>query len=214
MMGKEKPIELGPLRPEKKERHGWPVAIALAAIVLACIAAFAFLLASNQPNQEGAGKIQVYLHGPSQVMENATVGISAFSSCGAFSTFLDGQVQQQGVQEAEASLSPPPGAHVFEARNGNCSANVSFSVVAPECGDGQVQRCNSGGCSGNETCFGGNWGDCVLPRKVCLPGQKIGCSLDGCHFGYSACNGCGSGFGPCMPQNESAQDPACSGNTD
>ena len=146
-------------------------------------------------------------------MENSTVRITALSSCGAFSTFLDGAKQQQGVQEAEVAISPPPGSHVFEARNGNCSDSVGFSVVAPECSDGQVRQCISDGCAGNETCFGGNWGGCALPWKICSPGQEIGCSLDGCHFGYSVCNRCGSGFGPCMPENGTNASAGCTGNS-
>ena len=215
-MGKKRPIELGPLRREKKEKRGWPIAIiALSALAVAIIVAALIFFGPSPAQQQGDGwKITVYLQGPSQVAENATVELSAFSSCGMFSTFLDGKVQQQGVLEAQASLRAPPGTHLFEAKNGNCSANVSFSVVVRECSDGQVQECYSDGCQGNETCFGGSWGDCVLPRKVCSPGQKIGCSLDGCHFGYSVCNGCGSGFGPCMPENSSApQAPSCSGDT-
>jgi hypothetical protein len=214
-MGKKRPIELGPLRREKKERRGWPLAIiALFALAVAGIVAALIFFGPGPAQQGDGGKISVYLQGPSQVTENAPVKVSAFSSCGVFSTFLDGKVQQQGVLEAEAIIRVPPGTHVFEAKNGNCSGNVSFSVVAPQCSGGQVQQCNSEGCPGTETCFGGNWGDCVLPRKVCSPGQKIGCSLDGCHFGYSACNQCGSGFGPCMPENSSApQAQACSGDT-
>ncbi|MEM4554446.1 MAG: hypothetical protein QXT25_01180 [Candidatus Anstonellaceae archaeon] len=75
--------------------------------------------------------------------------------------------------------------------------------LAQECQEGQVRNCTKDGCNGTQKCYRGRWGICVLPRKICNPKERIGCSYDGCRFGYSECNECGTGFGPCiLPQDE------------
>jgi len=185
-----------------------PVGVVLLAIALAAIA---FSLPKS-PQQESNGSIDVFIEGPPSVLEGAAVRIGAFSSCGDFSVFADGNNQGGYSQSARLSLILPPGSHRIEAKNGNCSAGAEFIVLERQCEDGQAEGCEVGKCAGNRTCFGGRWGGCIFPERVCPPGQRIGCSTDGCHFGYTTCNGCGTGFGPCLPENGTKESAGCAGN--
>jgi len=184
--------------------------LAAAALLSLLLAAIYFFL----PRETGAAeqKIDIYLISPQHVMEKSEVRLSVFSSCGAFSTFVDGKPLESGVQSAKLSSTFPPGEHLFEARNENCSSNASFTVERQECEDGQTQSCSEGACNGTMRCHGGRWGSCDLPKKVCSPGQRIGCSTDGCRFGYKTCNPCGSGFGECLPDAAQGNASSCTGN--
>ena len=83
----------------------------------------------------------------------------------------------------------------------------------PSCNNGQAQPCEISGCIGNQTCRNGFYSDCALPRKICVPFSKIGCSSDSCKFGYAICNPCGTGYGVCLPPpaNATNSSPPCSG---
>lgn len=72
--------------------------------------------------------------------------------------------------------------------------------------------CAISGCPGNRTCGNGFYSDCVLPRKICVPGSQVGCSTDSCKFGYATCNPCGTGYGQCLPPpgyNATNSTPPC-----
>ena len=88
----------------------------------------------------------------------------------------------------------------------------SLPAPAAECENGAVSDCEADGCPGKKVCQEGFFSDCNIGRKICVPGQRIGCSIDGCRFGYTVCNKCGSGFGGCVGENAS-KTPACTGNS-
>jgi hypothetical protein len=73
-------------------------------------------------------------------------------------------------------------------------------VAVKECSGNESRPCIIGQCQGVQKCSGGAYSDCLLPRKICIPGEKSGCTLDSCQFGYMACNSCGTGFLPCAPE--------------
>lgn len=213
-MKMKKKLDIGRLKdrlsPEPARRHGIRKFLGAAALAIFLLAIF-FMVPKSEP-QNDRGRLDVYLEGPHAVMENTPVKISAFSSCGEFSTFVDGVAQGRNVASASVSLILPPGTHRFEAKNSNCSDNVSFSVQERECDDGQVDSCSEGMCTGNKSCRGGRWGGCIMPKRVCPPGQKIGCSIDGCNFGYTTCNACGSGFGNCIAANATSNSSNAASN--
>ena len=96
-------------------------------------------------------------------------------------------------------------------------ANQQQAPAAPpqpaiECSSSGRQNCTLEGCPGMKTCYGGRYGNCIVPRKICVPGAKIGCSTDACKFGYATCNPCGTGYGACLPRpiyNATNSSPNC-----
>lgn len=68
---------------------------------------------------------------------------------------------------------------------------------AAECAGNETRQCEVNGCAGRQACQYSAWGVCSF-SKVCVPGERISCSLNGCSFGYRVCNDCGSGFGDCL----------------
>lgn len=83
---------------------------------------------------------------------------------------------------------------------------------APECSAGEARNCTLNGCPGTQKCYNGAYSSCVLPKKTCVPGRKIGCSSDSCKFGYMTCNECGTGYGECLPpENQTPSDTGCTG---
>jgi len=212
-MGK-KPLDIGDLK-DAAPLHAKAVPpfgkiLMAAALISIFLAAVYFSL----PRETGITeqKIDIYFESPRAVPETAEVRLHVFSSCGPFSTLVDGKLLESGVQSAKVSGSFPPGEHLFEAKNENCSSSASFRVERQECEDGQALRCSEGACNGTMRCYGSRWGGCELPRKVCSPGQKIGCSTDGCKFGYRTCNPCGSGFGECLPDGTQDNTSGCAGD--
>ena len=207
------PPDIGKMKDALKasERPAFPFAAHLAAAAL-LIAILAFVFLPKAGGEAGTGEIQVFLQGPSSVPEGTPVEISAFSSCGQFAAFVDGVEEQSYAESAKVGLSLAPGAHVFEAKNANCSASVGFVVEKSECIGGESEACIESNCLGNRTCFAGKWGGCSLPEKVCSPGERIGCSYDGCHFGHAVCNACGSGFGNCTQDSGANKSSGCTGN--
>ncbi|MCX8163727.1 MAG: hypothetical protein N3D10_04220 [Candidatus Micrarchaeota archaeon] len=69
--------------------------------------------------------------------------------------------------------------------------------IYKECQEGQEQECFvENNCKGKKICIEGIWTKCYQ-TKICVPGKKILCSLDGCSFGYKTCNSCGDGWSEC-----------------
>ncbi|VVC01276.1 Uncharacterised protein [uncultured archaeon] len=123
-----------------------------------------------------------------------------FSSCGNFSILLDGVKVAEGRSGADAYVRAGAGEHLLLAKSAGCSGSLSFSVLKRECSDGEKRACSIGSCEGVQSCAGGAFSGCTLPRKTCVSGEKAGCSLDSCRSGYAVCNECGTGFGPCEPE--------------
>jgi len=112
---------------------------------------------------------------------------------------LDGEgIGASGVSSS-LPLALAEGNHTFIAEGEGCKASLAVEVLPRECEGSQAASCFVGGCEGVRRCSGGMYSGCLLPRKVCVPGEKIGCSIDGCKFGHAECNACGSGFGECLP---------------
>jgi hypothetical protein len=136
---------------------------------------------------------------------NAAEGMEVFatSPCGEASIklYLDGTIagEEMGAR-ATFALSPlAAGEHALSATSGECSGSLEFSVAAPACNAGETEECGIGACKGLRKCENGAFTECMLPKKMCVPGSATGCLLDSCSFGYSKCNECGTGYGPCMP---------------
>jgi hypothetical protein len=179
-----------------------------AALAFAALAAaYLFIPGSQQAPEER--QIRMSLDGREPLVSGANATVFALSSCGAFAIYLDGRLLLPNASRASIPLALEQGSHTLEAANNECSSTLSFEVLARECEANQTRQCDSGGCGGVQRCEGGVYSPCYLPRKTCTPGEKIGCSTDGCKFGYAACNACGTGFGQCLPGNGTA---GCSGN--
>jgi len=101
--------------------------------------------------------------------------------------------------------------------NGICSCEIGYSNCdgswsngcetfgdCPECEEGITQECTtSSGCSGQQTCIGGTWGDCELSAPACEPNAVETCTPiineTSCNSftGSKTCNDCGTGFSEC-----------------
>ncbi len=214
-MRKKKPLDIGEQVPFKQQRdfHPQPFPVLAAAImILAAIMALALLAPpKSQAAAPDGAKIEIFLSGPSPFFENGSATARVFSSCGSFAVFLDGRKISEGASRADAVFAPRAGEHLLSAANEKCTSSVSFAVVRRECSANQSRPCNVGACLGKQKCAGGVFSECVLPRRICVPGEKAGCSLDSCQFGYMACNQCGTGFGECKPAETSntANSIAC-----
>ncbi len=181
--------------------------IAIFLIVAAVLIVFYF--APKPLIQEPEEKIEAFLEASYPIFAGQKITAKAFSSCGNFSLFLDGSKIGEGQTRVEAIIEALQGTHILEAKNSKCSAMIEFKALEKECEKGERQNCTSGNCPGVQECFNGIYGACILPEKICVPGEKIGCSLDGCKFGYSTCNDCGTGFGKCLAAGGSSC-PTCS----
>jgi hypothetical protein len=181
-------------------------------IILACAAlaaAYFFLPKSQQAPEER--QIKMSLEGTRPLVSGANATISAFSTCGAFGIYLDGNLLLPNASRAPIPIVLEEGSHALEAKNSECSSTFGFVVLERECEANQTRKCDRDGCEGVQRCEGGIYSSaCALPRKICVPGEKIGCSTDGCKFGYATCNSCGTGFGQCLPGNGGTA--GCSGN--
>lgn len=177
-----------------------PALLIFIALALAALAAASLFLPKSQPPE--AGQIKVSLEGQRPLVSGANATLSAFSTCGAFAIRLDGNLLLPNTSRVSLPLKLEEGSHVLAAENSECSSSLAFEVLARECEANQTRKCTSGGCEGVQRCEGGIYpAACSLPRKICVPGEKIGCSTDGCKFGYATCNPCGTGFGKCLPGN-------------
>ena len=184
-----------------------------AATLLACIgivvfvslAAFRFFSQPASPPQAG-GEISLIVESQNLV-EGQPAVVKAYSTCGNFTLSADGQEICAGTSGQVFSLPLAAGNHSVTAAGGNCSVSVPVQVASgskKECNDGQTQACKLNGCSGTRTCFGGIWDVCQLPYRKCMPGARIGCALNSCSFGYSTCDKCGAGWGPCLPAGQAS----------
>ena len=200
-MGTKKPLDIYlDVSGAEPTRHGPRLAVAIFLILLTVIALALFILtkpAAALPE----GKITIYLQGSQPFLQGGTVTAQAFSSCGQFVLTLDGRQISYGEASVKAEVPLTAGNHVLQAKNSLCDANVGFTVLVPECRGSENRSCAVGKCQGNQKCSGGFYGDCMVPSHICDPGEKVGCSVDGCRFGYAACNDCGSGFGACLPRD-------------
>jgi len=163
----------------------------------ALLAVYFFLPRTDTYTLQG-GAISLSLDGRPLVDGN-TATLRAVSTCGAFDVSLDGA----GFGNGEPLLSAPfllkEGSHSFFAQGNGCNSTLVFGVIARECGANETKECEKSGCPGTCKCAGGIFSECALPKKACQPGEKVGCSTNGCSFGHMMCNQCGTGFGKCLP---------------
>ncbi|MCX8175373.1 MAG: hypothetical protein N3E51_04160 [Candidatus Micrarchaeota archaeon] len=183
--------------------------LAAIAVFIALFLAWHLFFKPKTPQQEGS--IEIFLEGRGPFFSNSSRLAKAFSSCGAFSLYLDGKKIAEGESRAEAEIYPSAGSHTLLAKSASCASALNFTVVERQCEGNGTEACFSDGCEGIRRCFEGIYTECVLPRKVCVPKEKIGCVLDGCRFGYAECNPCGSGFGKCLPPENVSQQEGCKG---
>lgn len=181
---------------EKKTKPLPLPAILSAALIIAFLVFFAFLLQQPAP-QAAHGSVELFLDARLPVIEGSSYNVRAFSSCGPVEISLDGQQIASGGARAEAEISPSAGSHALVAASGPCRDSVEFTAFEKQCEGGESQACIVSGCGGSRQCLGGIWGQCVLPKKICKAGDRVGCSLDACSFGYATCNECGTGYSPC-----------------
>jgi hypothetical protein len=169
-------------------------------VFLACaaiIVAYLFLPHAQAGNAYGGGEITIKLDG-SPYVSGSTAYVRAVSTCGDFKIFLDGENIGGGAPYFESPLLLTQGRHLLLAQSGSCISEFHFEAIARECSGNQTRQCDAGGCSGIRRCENGIYSKvCTFQKKVCVPGERIGCSTDGCKFGYAICNPCGTGFGKC-----------------
>jgi len=179
-------------------------------LIIICMAAGLFLIF----NMASSNKAQPPLLPPVQgsmgielstdreaYLENDTVYVQALSHCGGNAALsLDGQPLAGDVSNGrfEASVKAGAGTHEIAAMDRTCIAKRNFTVAARECSDGDNRTCIVNGCDGKMLCVGGTFSACALNEHICQPGSRIGCVVDGCRPGYTYCNACGTGFGPCL----------------
>ena len=209
-MAKNKPLDVGrDSSASAPARRGPGLAAALLLMLLALLALALFILL--QPSSKlSSDNITIYLQGSRPFLQGGTAMVQAFSTCGRFSLLLDGKEISYGNSDAKAVLPLTSGSHTLEAKNSQCSAQENFTVLVPECNGADTKPCLMGNCPGTQACSGGFYGECTQPPLACNPGDKVGCSVDGCRFGYATCNDCGSGFGPCLPRGNASSTGNCS----
>ncbi|MFA6214106.1 MAG: hypothetical protein WC717_02395 [Candidatus Micrarchaeia archaeon] len=182
-------------------------------ILLVCAAiavAYYFLPSLGATGLEGqAGSvISLELSGRQPYVAGRMASARAISSCGAFVLSLDGKKIGEGGAYASVPVELEQGSHALLAQGNGCSASMPFSVLPRECLGNETMECSAGGCPGTRKCDDGAFSPCMLPKKVCWPGEEIGCSTDGCSFGHATCNRCGTAFGRCAPDSEKENSSA------
>ena len=182
---------------ERKQKSESPLKVALAVALIFAAVLAAYWLFSSAPREEGGASIEVFLDSKGAVFEGEQLAVKAFSSCGKFDLFLDRKKLAEGETRAQAAFVANVGKHVIEAKGNGCDRKLEFEAVARQCNDGEEQDCAIGSCTGRQACAAGRFGNCVLPKKVCVPGTKTGCTLNSCQFGYRICNECGTGYSDC-----------------
>lgn len=206
MMRKKSPIDVrlpeGDGSARSKLYRFATVLACMGIVVFASLAAFRYF-SPQQSTQGEAGEIRLILESQ-RLLEGQDAKVKAYSTCGNFTISADGKTVCAGSSGQEFSFPLPAGNHSITASGGNCSVSVPLQVIARECQDGQAQDCARNGCPGKRTCLEGSWSSCALPERKCAPGARIGCAYNSCSFGYATCDKCGSGFGPCLPDGQSA----------
>ena len=186
-----------------------PILLVCAAI----LAVYSFLprLDAGAGDGQQGGAISLSIAGgPLVDGNNAT--LRAVSTCGAFDVLLDGQEFGKGALALNAHMALKEGNHTANAYGNGCNSTLAFAVTARECAGDRTEACARDGCSGTRQCIEGRLSSCALPKKICSPGEKIGCTTNGCAFGYATCNQCGTGFGKCLPGLGGSNSSApCSG---
>ena len=155
------------------------------------------------------GAISISIEGRPLVSGNTAV-LRAVSTCGAFDVLLDGSEFGNGAPLLSAPFFLEEGSHAFLAQGQDCNSTLAFTVLVRECAGNETKECDRNGCPGTRKCAGGAFSECLLPNKVCSPGERVGCSTNGCSFGYMACNPCGTGFSKCAASSEK-ENATCSG---
>ena len=178
-------------------------------ILLVCaavLAAYSFLPESGGAAQQAGGEISLSIEGR-PLVSGGSATLRAVSTCGAFDVSLDGAEFGSGSPLLSEPFLLQEGIHSFSAQGKGCNSTLEFTVLARECEGNEALPCAAGGCPGARKCLGGVFSECLLPKKVCSPGEKVGCSTNGCSFGYMVCNQCGTSFGKCLPPG--AANSAC-----
>ncbi len=183
-------------------------------LFLACAAfavAYLFLPKSATAQPEG-WEISVSLEGSRPFVSGNNATLAAFSTCGKFELYSDGELILPNATRVSMPFALQAGHHYLSAKGQGCEASVPFEVLARECESGQTRACTRDGCEGVQHCQGGIYPQsCSLPKKICVPGERMGCSTDGCKFGYATCNACGTGFGKCLPGSSAGVSSGCNG---
>ena len=183
--------------------HSKLLAALLCIGLILALAYFAFpLLPAPSPNPDSQA-IEIFIS-PQVIFEGSLVQARAFSSCGNFSLFLDEEELASGENRIEVSFLARTGEHLLYAKSASCYAKKAFTVQARECAEGENRTCAFGQCKGVQFCINGKFSECYPEKKVCVPGERRGCSLNSCQFGYMVCDPCGTGFGPCKAYPEEA----------
>ena len=185
------------------------ILLPLLLVCAAILAAYSFLSTPSEGAPAGSGGISLSIDGRPLVSGN-TATLHAVSTCGAFDVSLDGAGFGNGGPLMSTPFMLEEGSHSFFAQGNGCNSTLDFTVLARECGENETITCQKDNCPGVRNCFGGIFSDCALPKKVCSPGEKVGCSTNGCSFGHITCNPCGTGFGQCLPDSK-AGNATCNG---
>jgi hypothetical protein len=122
----KKPINIRPEedaigKREKETRIGAVPAVILL-LFLAAILSFLFFLRPQVPAAPD-GKIEVFINRAMPLPPGTSSTISAFSSCGNFSLFLDGKEIASGGPSMDYTLVPTFTKHILEAKNSRCKAS-------------------------------------------------------------------------------------------
>ena len=164
-------------------------------VCIAILATYYFIPKSDAIRLQG-GEISLSLDGWPFVSGN-TATLRAVSTCGAFGVWLDGAVFGNGEPVLSRQFLAEAGSHSFFAQGKDCNSTLAFNVLARECDGNETKECENNGCAGVRRCEAGIFSDCMLPKKICYPGERVGCSTNSCSFGHMACNPCGTSFGEC-----------------
>ena len=181
-------------------------------VLLVCaafMAAYMFLPKTDEGAQPQGGAISLSLD-RQPLVSGGTATLRAVSTCGGFDVSLDGAWLGHGSPALSAPFLLEEGSHSFFAQGQGCNATLAFTVSARECSGNETAACEKSGCPGVRECVGGIFSDCSLPKKVCYPGERVGCSTNGCSFGHIVCNSCGTGFGKCAADSNEG-NAACAG---
>ena len=177
-----------------------PFLLPILLVCAAILAAYFFLPNSEAETLQG-GAISISLDGGPPVSGN-TATLRAVSTCGAFIVSLDGAWFGNGEPLLSLPFLLEEGSHTFFAQGKGCNSTLAFNVLARECAGNETKECEKNDCPGARRCAGGIFSECILPKKVCYPGEKVGCSINGCSFGYITCNQCGTSFGKCAADSK------------
>ena len=184
-----------------------PLAFLFSALLVcaAILAVHHFLPTQGGGTLQRDGAISLSLYGRPLVSGN-TATLRAVSTCGTFDVSLDGAVFGNGEPLLSTPFLLEEGSHSFSAQGKDCNSTLVFTVLARECTGNETKECEKNDCPGVRKCAGGIFSECSLPKKVCSPGEKLGCSTNGCSFGYMTCNPCGTGFSVCAANSQNKNE--------